>query len=148
MFDSDEKPVSKWGGLMKSCRAKLYADGILWIQDTIGGEVVECSILDVSSVTLITGGLGKSRVQLNGHGTVLGTTKALPVSWAQDLKRWIEECRSIVPDTEEEDLPADEEAPVQASPVQMLKDLKELFDLGIITEVEYEEKRKKNLALL
>lgn len=148
----NEDPISKWDGYIKTCKVRLYATGRLIYRDNYGGDIVECNIHDISSISLISGGWGESRVQINGNGTALGVTKALPTDWAQDLKQWIDNNRSLmVQDEPEHDSPSTvshESNPDGQSPIELLKGLKELKDLGIIDEAEYQEKRQKYLDLL
>lgn len=96
MFSSGkEKPIGKWGGFFKGSSAKLYADGRLEITSN-SGSLVEVNIHDITAVTLRPGGFGKSKVALLGTGIELGETKALPVSRARELKKWIEQNKYII----------------------------------------------------
>lgn len=92
LFGGDyREPVAKLGGTFAMVfRAKIYRDGDVVIQHVFGGSILEFNIYDVTSITLTSGGWGKSRVVINGEGVTLGESNPMPVGKARELKSWLE----------------------------------------------------------
>jgi hypothetical protein len=144
MFGLNDKYLIKWGGALKTCEMRFYADGNFRYIELYGAQQIEFNICDVTSVTMNQAGMGKSIVKINGNGTALAMTKGLPTNWARSLKEWIEHTVNEYRTSVKDDAPAD--TPNNA--FDALKKLKELKDLGIISENEYRTKREKMLELI
>lgn len=88
---------------------------------------------DIESVSLDKGGAGKNIIKVNGHGTLLAQVD-LPQSWAEKAQVFIMN----------EALGGKDNSNLGISDLEKLADLKEK---GVITQEEFEKKKKQLLGL-
>lgn len=90
---------------------------------------------DIESVSLDKGGMGKNIIRVNGKGTLLAEVE-LPKLWAEKVQQF------ILDEIKDNKKPAG-----NSSSFDQLEKLAELKDKGIITEKEFEAKKKQLLGL-
>lgn len=90
---------------------------------------------DIESISLDKGGFGKNIIKINGNGTLLAQVE-MPKNWAEKAQSFI---MSEVLDGK----PAKE----STSNFSELEKLSELKDKGIITQDEFDKKKKQILGL-
>lgn len=95
------------------------------------GKSFRVNKIDIDSVSLDKGGPGKNIIKINGNGTLLAEVE-LPKPWAEKAQEFILS----------EMTPKPTNNPI--SDLEMLADLK---DKGIITQEEFDKKKKQILNL-
>lgn len=99
------------------------------------GKSFRVNKADIESVSLDKGGLGKNKIKINGKGTLLAEVE-MPKSWAEKVQAFI---------TEEVQALKGINSP--SSSIDDLEKLASLKDKGIISQEEFEQKKKQILGL-
>lgn len=89
---------------------------------------------DIESVSLDDAGMGKNKIKINGKGTTLADVD-MPKPWAEKVQEFI---RGEISGSSSSSSP---------SSLNELEKLSELKDKGIITEEEFQSKKKQLLGL-
>jgi len=98
------------------------------------GQTLDVLLADIQSVSTSHAGFGKAELRVNGGGTTLANVK-MPSKWAEKAAAFI---RSEIPQK-------DSVAPASQSSLDELKKLAELKEAGVVTQEEFEAKKKQLL---
>ena len=111
--------------------------------------IIMCLALGVFDVFVITYKPSYYRNMAQHRRTYGGSYSYRPYSSYSNGQHYVPQSQPVQPAAPAQPAPAQPAAkPVEKSPVEALRELKQLFDSGVITQEEYEEKRKKYVALL
>jgi len=90
---------------------------------------------DIESVSLDKGGMGKNKIKINGRGTLLAEVE-MPKPWAEKVQTFITE-----------EIQSSKDSQSSPSSINDLEKLSDLKDKGIITQEEFDLKKKEILGL-
>jgi hypothetical protein len=102
---------------------------------SIYGKSFRVAKSDVESVSLDKGGMGKNKIKINGKGTLLAEIE-MPKPWAEKVQTFITE-----------EIQSSKGSSSPTSSIDDLEKLAELKDKGVITQEEFEQKKKQILGL-
>lgn len=114
---------------------RFKSDGQFISYQSAYGKSFRVAKSDIESVSLDKGGMGKNKIKLNGKGTLLAEVE-MPKPWAEKVQAFITEA-----------IQSSGENNSTTSSLSYLEKLAELKDKGIITQEEFEQKKKQLLGL-
>lgn len=103
---------------------------------SIYGKFFRVARKDIDSVSLDKGGFGKNIIKINGKGTTLAELE-MPKQWSEKAQEFIMK----------EALGGNDNKQSNSSGVDDIEKLDKLRKKGIITEAEFEQKKKQLLGL-
>lgn len=128
--NKDEKTLSfGMGGY------RFKSDGQFISYQSAYGKSFRVAKSDIESVSLDKGGMGKNKIKINGKGTLLAEVE-MPKPWAEKVQTFITE-----------EIQSSRDSNPSTSSIGDLEKLAELKDKGIITQGEFEQKKKQILGL-
>jgi len=115
---------------------KFKADDNYLSYQSIYGKSFRVLKADMESVSLDKGGLGKNIIKINGRGTTLAQVE-LPKQWSEKAQEFIQN-----------EIPNHSKQPQNGhSELDELEKLSDLKEKGILTQEEFEQKKKQLLGL-
>jgi hypothetical protein len=117
---------------------KFWTDNNYLYYRSIYGKSFRVLKADISSVSLDEAGKGKNNIKINGHGTTLAEEE-LPKPWAQKAQDFIL--------NEIKDMQKEGGQPKSATNLDDLERLATLKEKGVITQEEFEAKKKQLLGI-
>ena len=114
---------------------KFISDGRFISYQSAYGKSFKVLTSDIDSVSLDNGGMGKNLIKINGKGTLLAEVE-MPKPWAEKVQLFITEEISTAKNNF-----------LSTSNISDIEKLAELRDKGIISDIEFETKKKQILGI-